>query len=121
MLLGLRTCIYPVTDIQAGKQWYSTILGAPPYFDEAYYVGFSVGGFELGLIPDGKPGADGSQALWGVDDIAATLENLLSHGAQALEAVTDVGGGIQVTAVLDPFGNRIGLIHNPHFDPKNVR
>ena len=36
MILGLRTCIYPVTDIQAGKQWYSTILGVPPYFDEAF-------------------------------------------------------------------------------------
>ncbi len=59
MLLGLRTAIYPVTDLAAAKQWYGQVLGAQPYFDQPFYVGFSVGGFELGLLPQGKPGTSG--------------------------------------------------------------
>ena len=63
MLLGLRTIIYPAPDLAKAKQWYSDVLGMQPYFDEPFYVGFSVGGFELGLIPDATPGITGSQAM----------------------------------------------------------
>lgn len=121
MILGLRTTIYPVNDIAAAKAWYSEVLGQAPYFDEAFYVGFAVGGFELGLIPDGVSGIAGSQALWGVADADTALAHLLSLGATALEAVTEVGGGIRVAAVTDPFGNRFGIIQNPHFDLSAVR
>ncbi len=55
MIQGLRTAIYPTPDLARGKEWYRTVLGRDPYFDEPFYVGFSVGGFELGLIPDGEP------------------------------------------------------------------
>lgn len=116
MILGLRTVIYPVKDLAAGKAWYASILGQAPYFDEVFYVGFNVGGFELGLIPDGISGTQGSQALWGVDNAHESMQNLLASGAKELEPVTDVGGGILVAAVLDPFGNRFGIIQNPHFD-----
>ena len=47
MILGLRTVIYPVTDLARGKAWYAGVLGAAPYFDQPFYVGFAVGGFEL--------------------------------------------------------------------------
>jgi hypothetical protein len=46
MIQGLRTAIYPVTDIARGKAWYAQVLGREPYFDQPFYVGFSVGGFE---------------------------------------------------------------------------
>ena len=121
MLLGLRTAIYPAPDLQRAKQWYMEVLGQPPYFDEPFYVGFSVGGFELGLLPNALPGVEGARPLWGVKDIEAAYARLLVQGAAALEPVTDVGGGIRVAAVRDPFGNRLGLIHNPHFDPAAVR
>ena len=121
MLLGLRTAIYPAPDLPRAKRWYTDVLGQQPYFDEPFYVGFAVGGFELGLLPDGKPGVDGARPLWGVSDIEAVHARLLAHGATALEPVTDVGGGIRVAAVRDPFGNRLGLIQNPHFDPAAVR
>ena len=52
MLLGLRTAIYRTPDIAAGKLWYTKVLGFPPYFDQPFYVGFNVGGYELGLLPD---------------------------------------------------------------------
>lgn len=121
MILGLRTTIYPVNDIAAAKAWYSEVLGQAPYFDEAFYVGFAVGGFELGLIPDGVAGVTGSQALWGVVDADSAFARLLSLGATTLETVTEVGGGIRVAAVTDPFGNRFGIIQNPHFDLSAVR
>ena len=49
MFLGLRTAIYHVADIGTAKSWYSSILGFGPYFDEPFYVGFNVSGYELGL------------------------------------------------------------------------
>ena len=61
MIQGLRTAIYPTPDLARGKDWYRRVLERDPYFDEPFYVGFSAGGFELGLIPDGEPGAAGVQ------------------------------------------------------------
>ena len=49
MFLGLRTVIYRVRDLAAAKAWYANAFGAQPYFDELFYVGFEVGGYELGL------------------------------------------------------------------------
>jgi catechol 2,3-dioxygenase-like lactoylglutathione lyase family enzyme len=59
VILGLCTALYPAPDLAAAKKWYSELLGVPPYFDEPFYVGFEVGGFELGLLPDATPGASG--------------------------------------------------------------
>ncbi len=121
MILGLRTALYPAPDLDAGKAWYAKALGVEPYFDQPFYVGFSVGGFELGLVPDATPGDAGAQPLWGVSDIASEIDRLVSLGALLLDPVMDVGDRIKVAAVQDPFGNRLGLIENPHFDPGAVR
>ncbi len=121
MITGLRTVIYPVDDLAKGKAWYAKVLGAEPYFDEPFYVGFSVGGFELGLVPDGVPGAQGARTYWGVPSADAELTRLLGLGGVKHEPVTDVGGGIKVAAVRDPFGNVFGIIENPHFKLQDVR
>jgi predicted enzyme related to lactoylglutathione lyase len=121
MILGLRTVIYPAPDLQNAKAWYQQVLGIAPYFDEPFYVGFAVGGFKLGLLPDCEPGDAGARALWGVEDADREMARLLELGATAIEPVTDVGGGIRVAAVRDPFGNRFGIIQNPHFKPADVR
>jgi predicted enzyme related to lactoylglutathione lyase len=121
MFLGLRTALYPAPDLAAAKHWYAKVLGVAPYFDEPFYVGFSVGGFELGLVPDAVPGTVGPQPLWGVADIHEAHSRLLELGAEPLEPITEVGGGIKVSAVRDPFGNRLGLIDNPHFNLSTVR
>jgi len=112
MLLGLRTAIYHTPDIAAGKQWYSKFLGIAPYFDQPFYVGFNVGGFELGLMPDGKPAVG---TYWGVKDIQAAHARLLELGAEPHAEITDVGEGIRVADVLDPWGNVVGIIENPNF------
>jgi len=118
MLLGLRTAIYHAPDISEGKRWYSKVLGAAPYFDQPFYVGFNVGGFELGLTPDGGPDAKTVVgAFWGVKDIDAVYTRLLELGAVPRTEVQDVGEGIRVADVLDPFGNVLGIIENPHYKP----
>jgi predicted enzyme related to lactoylglutathione lyase len=117
-LLGLRTGMYHVADLEAAKAWYTRVLGKAPYFDEPFYAGFEVGGYELGLNPDTskiKPGAGGVVVYWGVTNADSAHARLLELGAQEFEPVTDVGGGIRVSVVLDPFGNLFGVIENPHF------
>ncbi len=122
MILGLRTVIYPAPDLAQGKAWYARAFGTQPYFDEPFYVGFNVGGFELGLIPDGTPDGSGATAYWGVDDVAAEVGRIAADpGATVAAPVSDVGGGIRVVVVLDPFGNRLGLIENPYFRPGEAR
>jgi len=117
-LLGLRTVIYKVSDLDRAKAWYSAVLGIEPYFDEPFYVGFNVGGYELGLDPDLKgssPGPGGTVAYWGVENVDVALARLLELGAGKRGDVQDVGGGIRVAVVDDPFGNHFGVIENPHF------
>ena len=77
MFLGLRTAIYPVADIEAAKAWYAQLLEIAPYFDQPFYVGFAVGGFELGLIPGGESAISGAQPLWGVASIDTAYARLL--------------------------------------------
>ena len=121
MILGLRTVIYAAPDLARSKAWYTKVLGREPYFDQPFYVGFSVGGFELGLIPDALPTLDGVRALWGVENADAELARLLELGAVVVEPVTEVGEGIRVASVRDPFGNLFGIIENPHFKQSEVR
>lgn len=116
MLKGLRTVIYPAPDIQKATEWYKTILDEEPYFEEPYYVGFDVGGYELGLQPDRKPGTQGSIVYWGVDDIRSTWKKLVELGAEPDEEIMHVGGDVYVATVIDPFGNLLGIIQNPNFE-----
>ena len=114
MILGLRTAKYAAKDLAGAKAWYTMVLGFGPYFDEPFYVGFEVGGYELGIVPDGEPGGSGI-AYWGVTNAAQAHERLLSLGAQNNEPIQDVGDGIKIGSVRDPYGNVFGVIENPHF------
>lgn len=118
MFQGLRTAIYHVDDIKKAKSWYSSILGIEPYFDEPFYVGFNVGGYELGLQPGESTSPDkaqGTVAYWGVSNAEVALNRVIKLGATKHEDVQDVGGEIKVATVKDPFGNMFGIIENPHF------
>jgi predicted enzyme related to lactoylglutathione lyase len=116
--LGLRTAIYHVPDMDKAKAWYRSVLGVDPYFDQPFYIGFNVGGFELGLHPADAahpPGPSGAVTYWGVERMTTAWPRLLGLGAVAVSAPQDVGDGIQVATVKDPFGNLLGLIENTHF------
>ncbi len=90
------------------------MLGVEPYFDEPFYVGFNVGGYELGLDPNGDP-AVGPVSYWGVRDVDAAVARFAAAGAVVREQVQEVGGGIRVGTVIEPSGAVVGLIENPHF------
>jgi predicted enzyme related to lactoylglutathione lyase len=111
MLQGLRTIIYAVSDLGTATAWYRKLASKEPYFDEPLYVGFEIGGHEIGLIPDG----DGATIYWGTTDIEAELTRVIALGAKPRSPTRNVGGDIKVATVTDPFGNVIGLIQNPHF------
>jgi predicted enzyme related to lactoylglutathione lyase len=115
--LGLRTTIYTVNDIGKAKAWYTKVFDVKPYFDEPFYVGFNIGGFELGLTPEEQPTVkgEGVKTYWGVDNVQKTFKRLLDNGATTFEEPQDVGGDIVVATVKDPWHNVIGIIYNPHF------
>jgi lactoylglutathione lyase len=117
-MLGLRTTIYKVGDLNAAKQWYAKAFKTEPYFDEPFYVGFNIGGYELGLQPEENPTTDKTDSVlsyWGVENIQAEYDHLLSLGATMHEAPTNVGGELMVATLKDPWGNLIGIIYNPYF------
>lgn len=118
-MLGLRTTIYKVGDIEKATEWYSAAFDTEPYFREPFYVGFNIGGYELGLQPEAVPTTDKTDsvvAYWGVEDIQSAYQRLLGLGASEYEKPVNVGGEIMTATVKDPFGNIIGLIYNPEFD-----
>src|SRR5579863_3162582 len=125
MFLGLRTAKYEVADIAKAKEWYSKALGMQPYFDEpAFYVGYNVGGYDLGLVPAPKAETKRTAAgvaYWGVEDAHAAYKRLIELGATPVEEVQDVGGGMLVGEVRDPFGNVLGIIYNPLFKPGETK
>lgn len=117
-ILGLRTAIYKVADIDAAKEWYSAAFLTRPYFDEPFYVGFNIGGYELGLQPEDEEVSQKPESVltyWGVEDINEEYNRLISLGAGEHSAPENVGGEILVASVKDPWGNIIGLIFNPEF------
>lgn len=118
MIKGLATAIYYVPELARAKEWYAKAFGQQPYFDEPFYVGFNIAGYELGLHPSdasNPAGAGGSVAYWRVPAIDAAIDHFLASGATIHQPVQDVGEGIKVASVQDPFGNTIGLIENPTF------
>lgn len=117
-ILGLRTVIYRVSNLEEAKKWYSEAFGKGPYFDEPFYIGFEIAGYELGLIPDktsNKDKSDNIETYWGVSDIKTEHQRFLDLGATEHTAIQNVGGELLVSTLLDPWGNVIGLIYNPYF------
>jgi predicted enzyme related to lactoylglutathione lyase len=117
MLKGLRTIIYHVNDLTLAKEWYANVFGIIPYFDEPFYVGYNVAGFELGLDPDPANFTEGNHTItyWGVEDIDACFTKIKTLGIKVHEEPKNVGGAIWVGSIYDPFGNVIGMIENPEF------
>ena len=117
MLRGLRTVIYAAPDLARSKAWYAKVFGIAPYFDEPFYVGFNVGGYELGLDPNAQgAGHGGVTGYWGVTSLDDALSRVTAQGAQIASPAQDVGEGIRVATIVDPAGNHVGLIENPHFE-----
>lgn len=118
MLKELATAIYYVEDMEQAKQWLKQVFDIEPYFDELSYAGYSVNGFEMGIMPrDTKRPMTyfTTSCYWRVADIESALATFKSRGAELGEPIMDVGEGIKVGSIVDPFGNHFGVIENPHF------
>jgi predicted enzyme related to lactoylglutathione lyase len=114
MPVQCNTVLYPVKDLDKAKALFTALIGADPHVDSSYYVGFSVSGAEIGLLPDGpNQGMTGPVPFFDVDDISATLGALKAAGAQVVQEPTDVGSGLLVAKVTDSDGNDIGLRQPP--------
>lgn len=123
-MLGLRTTIYKVADLKAAKDWYAKAFKTKPYFDEPFYIGFNIGGYELGLLPEEQPVGEKAPSVlsyWGVDEINSVYDHLIELGAKVHEPPTNVGGELMTATLIDPWGNIIGIIYNPYFklEPKD--
>lgn len=118
MILGLRTCIYMVPDLKTAIDWYNKAFDTTPYFNKPTYVGYNINGYELGLQPtDGETlqPIKNIYTYWGVDDLQKAYKHFIGIGATVDELPNNVGGGIDLCSVFDPWGNIIGLIYNPEF------
>jgi predicted enzyme related to lactoylglutathione lyase len=128
MLRGLTTISFWADDLAAAKQWYSELLGIEPYFERPdsanpAYIEFRLGDYqhELGIIdhayaPQGAAAAPGGAVVyWHVNDVSATLEELLAMGAKEYQPLTHREAGFITAAVVDPFGNILGVMYNPHY------
>ncbi len=117
-ILGLRTTIYKVDNLEKAIEWYTKVFGVPPYFNEPFYVGFNINGYELGLQPEDSNPIEKSEnvlSYWGVENIKKMYQHLISLGATSHEKPTNVGGKIMVATVKDPWNNILGIIYNPEF------
>jgi predicted enzyme related to lactoylglutathione lyase len=128
VLRGFATISYWADDVEAARDWYAELLGIEPYFvrpeqGPPAYVEFRVGDYqdELGIIdrryaPEGAAGGPGGAVMhWHVDDVPATFDRLLSMGAKEYQPITPREAGWVTASVVDPFGNVLGIVYNPHY------
>jgi predicted enzyme related to lactoylglutathione lyase len=116
--------------MEAAKKWYTELLGIAPYFERPgtdgrlAYMEFRLGDYqhELGIIHSNyaskgaTAGPGGAVVFWHVDDVAAALEKVTALGATEYEPLTKRGeAGFITASVVDPFGNILGLMYNPHY------
>lgn len=114
MLSGPGSLIFPSNDLDADKAFWTTALGVEPYFDEPFYVGFTVDGREVGLDPHAAAeGLSYPVSYWTTTDIQATRGALIARGAFAHTDVKDVGQGVLLATLRDRTGNVFGLIQRP--------
>jgi predicted enzyme related to lactoylglutathione lyase len=127
-LRGMTTVAYMTSDLAAAKAWYTEVLGVAPYFDTPAYIEFRIGDYqaEFGIIDAkyvgqlggehaGTPTPSGAIVYWHVDDVPATLARLNALGATTHQPPRDFGRGFIGASVIDPFGNILGVMYNPHY------
>lgn len=123
-LQGIATVSLWAADHKAAVKWYSKLLDCEPYFTRPGYAEFRVGDYEteIGIIDSAyapksvaTKGPAGAVMYWQVKDVAATMKQLLAIKAIELEAPKDRGNNFVTASIADPFGNILGIMHNPHY------
>jgi len=124
MLRGLTTTTFHAADLNAASDWYSDLFGIEPYYVVPDgYIEFRIGDYshEFGIVnaayanPGQVDAPAGAVAYWAVDDIDAALATLLEKGATPYQPIITRGEGFITAAVVDPFGNILGIMYNQHY------
>jgi predicted enzyme related to lactoylglutathione lyase len=129
MLRGLTTTTFYADDMDAATEWYTNLFGIEPYFvrstpdGKVAYVEYRIGDYqhEFGIVrgdfrpAQAQPGPGGAIINWAVDDVEAAFAKLLELGAKEYEPVIERGPGFVTAAVVDPFGNVLGVMFNQHY------
>lgn len=128
ILRGFATVSFYAANMKAARDWYTELLGIEPYFqrpdsENPAYIEYRVGDYqhELGIIdanykPKGAAsGTGGAVLFWHVDDIHAALARVKAMGATEYDPLTPREAGFITASVVDPFGNILGLMYNPHY------
>lgn len=102
----IKLIVYPVQDVEKAKAFYGKFLEVEPYVDSPYYVGYKVGDYEVGLDPNSKLGPI---AYIDVKDIKSSLQAMIEVGAEVVQDIKEVGGGLLIAQVKDADGNVVGL------------
>ncbi len=117
---------YWADDVVAAAAWYTELLGTGPSFTRPGpggtlgYAAFDIDERTRLAVatranaPTGaamEPG--GAVAHWDVEDLDAVLERLTEMGAKEYIPLTPHGPVVSA-AVVDPFGNVVGLISDQH-------
>ncbi|MEO5807882.1 VOC family protein [Devosia sp.] len=127
-LRGMATVNYFANDMKAARDWYAELFGVAAYFqmpsvENPAYVEFRIGDDEdeFGIIdrryaPEAmQAGPGGAILLWHVDDVESAFARLIALGAKEYDPITKRGeSGFVTASVLDPFGNVLGIMYNPH-------
>ena len=106
MAQNIKLIVYPVKDLEKAKAFFGKFLDAEPYVASPYYVGYKVGDLEVGLDPNSKVGPI---AYVDVKDIKSSLQAMVEVGAEVVQDVKEVGGGLLIAQVKDIEGNVVGL------------
>ncbi len=117
-MLGLRSCIFQSDNIVQVADWYKIALDKEPYFQNDNYIWFDIWGYELGIFRRESSYlklGNTVEVYWWVDDVKSELDRLIWFWATVKDLPTDVGSGIIMASIIDPFGNFFGIIHNPNF------
>ncbi|MGI8485182.1 MAG: VOC family protein [Thermomicrobiales bacterium] len=125
----MATVSFWADDVAAARDWYAGLFGVDAYFqmpdaEHPAYAEFRIGDDEdeFGIIdrtyaPKGtQRGVGGAVVLWHVDDIEAAFARLIALGAKEYQEITKRGeSGFVTASVIDPFGNILGIMTNPHY------
>jgi predicted enzyme related to lactoylglutathione lyase len=128
-LRGLTTISFWADDVDAARRWYAELLGIDAYLvrpgpdGRPAYVEFRLGDYqhELGIVsrayapPGVTADLGGAVVYWHVDDVDAALAKVLAMGGREHEKPVDRGEGFITATAVDPFGNILGLMYNPHY------
>lgn len=128
ILRGLATISLFADNLQEARKWYSGFLQMEPYYQfpdaaNPAYIEYRIGDYkhELGIIDkkfqpaSASDKTGGAVAFWHVDDVKLALNSLLEHGAREYEKLTEREDGFITASVVDPFGNILGIMYNPHY------